>query len=89
MDGHELAEVAGAVGIFAFVTTVVTVIIVQVGATVRARAALAREAEYRRIAETSLETQRLIETRLTESARSLGEMEKRMDALETILLTVE
>ncbi|MEV5574329.1 hypothetical protein AB0L06_30210 [Spirillospora sp. NPDC052269] len=89
MDGHDLAEVAGAIGIFAFVTTVVTVIIVQLGATVRARAALAREAEFRRIAETSLATQREIEKQLTESARSLGEMQKRMDALEKILLTVE
>ncbi|MEV4257810.1 hypothetical protein AB0J52_32010 [Spirillospora sp. NPDC049652] len=89
MDGHDLAEVVGAVGLFALVTTVVTVIIVQVGATVRARAALAREEEYRRLAETGLETQRLIERRLTDTARSLGEMEKRMDALERILLTVE
>ncbi|MFC4909305.1 hypothetical protein [Actinomadura gamaensis] len=89
MDGHELAEVAGAIGIFALVTTVITVIIVQVGATVRARAALAREEEYRRIAEAGLETQRRIERRLAETARSLGEMEKRMDSLEKVLLTVE
>lgn len=89
MDGHDLAEVAGAIGIFAFITTVITVIIVQVGATVRARAALAREEEYRRMAEAGLETQREIEKRLAEAARNLGEMEKRMGALEKILLTVE
>ncbi|MCP2341356.1 hypothetical protein [Actinomadura rupiterrae] len=89
MDGHDLAEVAGAIGIFAFITTVVTVIIMQVGATVRARAALAREDEYRRMAQDGLETQQAIERQLAETARSLGEMEKRMDSLERVLLTVE
>ncbi|WP_026410999.1 hypothetical protein [Actinomadura oligospora] len=89
MDGHDLAEVAGAIGIFAFITTVITVIIVQVGATIRARAALAREAEFRKMAETGIETQQQIEKQLAETARSLGEMEKRMSSLEKVLLTVE
>ena len=46
MSGHDWAEAVGAVGIFAFITTVITVIIVQVGATSRAKAALAREDEF-------------------------------------------
>ncbi|MCO5994405.1 hypothetical protein [Actinoallomurus rhizosphaericola] len=89
MDGHELAEVAGAIGIFTFITTVITVIIVQVGATVRARAALAREEEYRRLAESGVETQQSIERQLTEAGRRLAAMEERMSSLEKILQTVE
>ncbi|WP_433245376.1 hypothetical protein ACQPYK_43325 [Streptosporangium sp. CA-135522] len=82
MDGHSLAEVAGAIGIFVFVTTVITVIIVQVGATVRARAALAREDEYRRLASSSADAQRDIE-------RQLGDIGERLAAIEKILKTVE
>lgn len=89
MDGHELAEVAGAIGIFAFITTVITVIIVQVGATVRARAALAREGEYRRLAESGVEAQQSIERQLTEAGKRLAAMEERMSSLEKILQTVE
>ncbi|GAA4223050.1 hypothetical protein FHR32_001832 [Streptosporangium album] len=82
MDGHSLAEVVGALGIFAFVTTVITVIVVQVGATVRARAALAREDEYRRLASSGADTQRDIE-------RQLGEICERLTRIEKILKTVE
>ncbi|MQY06327.1 hypothetical protein [Actinomadura macrotermitis] len=82
MDGHELAEVVGAFGLFAFITTVITVIIMQVGATLRARAALTREDGYRRLAEDGAAAQQTI-------ARRLTDMEKRMESLETILRTVE
>ncbi|MEU0565222.1 hypothetical protein ABZ297_07520 [Nonomuraea sp. NPDC005983] len=73
-----MAEVFGAVGIFAFVTTVITVIIVQIGATVRARAALAREDEYRKIASSGQGIE-----------RHLGEINERLAAIEKVLKTVE
>ncbi|MER6950690.1 hypothetical protein ABT294_42400 [Nonomuraea sp. NPDC000554] len=82
MNGHSLAEVFGAVGIFAFVTTVITVIIVQIGATVRARAALAREDEYRKLASGGADAQQGIE-------RHLGEINERLAAIEKVLKTVE
>lgn len=89
MDGHELAEVVGAFGIFAFITTVVTVIIMQVGATVQARAALAREEEYRKLTEAAVAAQQGTERLLTDTARHLAAMEERMSTLERILQTVE
>jgi len=89
MDGHELAEVVGALGIFAFVTTVVTVIILQVGATVRARAVLAREDEYRKLAEASTNTHRSTDERLAEIDRRLAELNDRMRSLDQVLRTVE
>jgi ABC-type uncharacterized transport system fused permease/ATPase subunit len=75
MDGHEMAEVVGAVGIFAFFTTVVTVIIVQVFTTVRARAALAREAEFRQLATTAIAAQESIDRRLAAIERILKQVE--------------
>ena len=75
MDGHEMAEVVGAIGIFAFITTVVTVIIVQVFATVRARAALAREAEFKQLAVTAIAAQESIDRRLADIERILKQVE--------------
>jgi hypothetical protein len=75
MDGHELAEVVGAAGIFAFLTTIVTVVIVQVFTTLRARAALAREAEFRRLAENT--------------ERRLADLAEQVAAVHRILKQVE
>ncbi len=75
MDGHEWAEAVGAVGIFAFLTTVVTVIIVQVFTTLRARAALAREAEFRQLAVTAVAAQESIDRRLAAIERILKQVE--------------
>ncbi|GAA0935193.1 hypothetical protein [Actinocorallia libanotica] len=89
MDGHELAEVVGALGVFAFITTVITVIILQVGATVRARAVLAREEEYRRLAESSANAQRGTDRRLAEIHDRLAALDERMRSLDQVLRTVE
>ncbi|WP_106402784.1 hypothetical protein [Actinocorallia populi] len=89
MDGHELAEVAGAVGIFAFITTVITVIILQVGATVRARAVLAREDEYRKLAEAAATARQDTDRRLTEIDGRLASLDERMRSLDRVLRTVE
>ncbi|MEV4115833.1 hypothetical protein [Nonomuraea sp. NPDC049695] len=82
MSGHSLAEVVGALGIFAFITTVITAIIVQIGATARARAALAREVEYRKLASSGVDAQQGLE-------RQLGAIDERLAAIEKILKTVE
>ncbi|QKW41018.1 hypothetical protein HUT06_42125 [Actinomadura sp. NAK00032] len=89
MDAQDMTEVVGAIGIFAIITTLIIVVAVQVGATMRARAALTREAEYRRLAEDGAKTQEGIERRLTENGQHLAAMEKRMESLEKILQTVE
>ncbi|OLT13995.1 hypothetical protein BJF79_19420 [Actinomadura sp. CNU-125] len=89
MDAQDMTEVVGAIGVFAIITTLIIVVVVQVGATMRARATLAREAEYRRLAEEGVKTQEGIERRLTENGRHLAAMEKRMESLEDILQSVE
>jgi hypothetical protein len=82
MDGNDWAEVVGAFGLFAFATTVATVIIVQIFTTMRARAALTREAEFRQLAATSIAVQESTERRLADLA-------DRLAAIERILKQVE
>ena len=89
MSGHAWAEVVGAVGLFAFVTTVVTVIIVQVATTMRAKAALAREDEYRKLADKAVELQAATERRLASLDDQLGQTRSRLAAIEQILKQVE
>jgi hypothetical protein len=82
MDGHDWAEVVGAVGLFAFATTVATVIIVQVFTTWRARAALSREAEFRQLAATAIAAQENIDRRLTELADHVASIERILKQVE-------
>ncbi len=89
MSGHAWAEVAGAVGIFALITVVSSVTIVQVATTLRARAALAREAEYRRLAETSTETGAATERRLAALDEHLADLRTRLGSIERTLRQVE
>jgi hypothetical protein len=89
MDGNDWAEVVGAIGLFAFVITVITVIIIQIGATVRAKAALAREDGYRQLAERAVVAQEATERRLAALEDRLGETRTRVGAIETVLKQVE
>ena len=89
MSGHDWAEAVGAIGIFAFITTVITVIIVQVATTVRAKAAVAREDEYRKLAERALSLQEAIEKRLTTLDEQAGRTQTRLTSIEGILKQVE
>jgi hypothetical protein len=82
MGGHEWAELVGALGIFAFATTVAAVTIVQVFTTRRARAALAREAEYQRLAATAVATQERIDSRLTDLADRTASIERILKQVE-------
>lgn len=89
MSGHAWAEVVGAIGIFTFIITVVTVIIVQVATTIRAKAALAREDEYRKLAEKSVELQETIAQRLAALDQQSAQTQARLAAIELILKQVE
>jgi hypothetical protein len=75
VTSHDWAEIIGTVGIFAFFTTIVSIVIVQVFATWRAKAHLAREAEYRTLAETAVSSQVAVEKRLAEIERILKDVE--------------
>ena len=89
MTGQDWTEVVGAIGLFTLVITVVTVTIVQVATTVRAKATLAREAEYRKLAESAIETQQAIERQLAELTEHSGRTQDRLASIERILTQVE
>lgn len=85
----DLAEAAGAIGIFLFLTIVISVTIWQLAATWRAKATLAREKEYRTLAETAVRAQENTERKLTEVSERIAELHTRMESLERILKDVE
>ncbi|MFG2047452.1 hypothetical protein ACGFIW_08495 [Micromonospora sp. NPDC048935] len=82
MSGHDWTEVVGAIGIFAFLVSVVTVTIVQVAKTRRARYEAARADDYRQLAETAAQAQ-------AENARLLAAMDGRLAGMETRMTGVE
>lgn len=82
MSGSDWAEAVGVVGLFLLVIVVLTMTIWQFGATYRAKAVLAREDEYRKLADTAVELQK-------ETARELTELRGRLAAVEHILKDVE
>ncbi|MFH9004308.1 hypothetical protein ACH4E5_13825 [Streptomyces afghaniensis] len=81
-DGTDWQEVFGVIGAFLLITVVLTVLIWQFGANWRAKAVLAREEEYRKLAEQSLAAQQ-------ETERRLSDIQGRMESLERILKDVE
>ncbi|MFE9204011.1 hypothetical protein [Micromonospora sp. NPDC007230] len=89
MNANDWVEVVGAIGLFALVITVVTVVIVQVATTLRARATLSRETEYKTLAQTVAQAQENTERHLAELGQRLAAMESRMASLERLLKEVE
>jgi len=89
MSEHDWTEVVGAIGIFTLLTVVITVTIVQLATSWRAKAALAREDGYRSLAESAVRTQEGTERQLAELGNRLTELDARMTSLERILKDVE
>jgi hypothetical protein len=89
MSGSDWAEVVGAVGIFAFIITIITVIIVQMAATIRAKAVLAHEDEYRKLAERAVLLEEAIEKRLVALDEQAVQTQARLTSIERILKQVE
>ena len=89
MSEHDWTEVVGAIGIFTLLVSVITVTIVQVAKTRRARAAGAREEEYRRLAQTAVEAQAASARVLAALDGRLGGMEARLVSLERVLKDVD
>jgi hypothetical protein len=82
MSGQDLTEVVGAIGLFALVITVIAVTVVQLAASWRAKATLAREAEYRTLAETAVRTQEATERRLAALDEHIGQVQTRIAAID-------
>ncbi|TDC54721.1 hypothetical protein E1258_23625 [Micromonospora sp. KC207] len=89
MSGQDWTEVVGAIGLFTLIITVISVTIVQLASTWRAKAALAREAEYRQLAEAAVQTQEATERRLAVLDEQVGQVQTRLASIERILKQVE
>jgi hypothetical protein len=75
--------------IFLVVGAVVVAAIWQIGASRRAKAALARDADYRTIADRAIAAQEATEGRLADVTGQLGEMNMRVAAMERVLKDAE
>ncbi|QWF78176.1 hypothetical protein [Amycolatopsis sp. CA-230715] len=82
-------EFVGTIGIFTLLIVVVVVAITQIAAIRREKARIAREVEYRKIADEGLASLRGMERTLTELTGQLTEMRARVDSVERILQQVE
>ncbi|MFV2119188.1 hypothetical protein ACE14D_12380 [Streptomyces sp. Act-28] len=89
MTYHGWQEVIGAVGIFGMVIVVVTIVVWNLAATWRARAILARDYAYRRLAEQAVHHQEAIDRRLADIDGRLADMQTRMRSVEHILKEIE
>lgn len=89
MSSSDWQEIIGVIGVFALIISVITVTIWQLAATWRAKAKLAREKEYRTIADRAVLVQEGMERQLSEVSAQLTEMQRRLESLERVLKEVE
>lgn len=89
MSATDWQEIIGTIGFFLLIAIVIVVAIWQFASTRRAKVILAREGEYRRIADRSLLVQEAVERQLTELGGRVAEMQTRLQTLERVLKEVE
>lgn len=89
MTANDWTQVVGAIGVFTLLTVIISIAIVQLSATARAKAKLAREAEYRNLAESAIHAQQAIERQLAQIAEHSTQTQQRLAAIENILADVE
>ncbi|MGW7410974.1 hypothetical protein [Streptomyces sp. NPDC054863] len=89
MTYHGWQEIIGAIGLFGLLMVVVTIVIWHCAATWRARAILARDYEYRTLAEKTARTQSETEQHLSGINDRLAEMQSRMESVERMLKEIE
>ncbi|MFC0005226.1 hypothetical protein [Micromonospora siamensis] len=89
MDGHELAEVVGAVGMFTLATVLLVAVVTRIAPRWRTRVGTARDAEYRALAESSVRAQEELARQLTAIGARLTDVEGRMSSVERVLRDVE
>ena len=88
-SSSDWTEVVGAVGVFALLIAVIVVVLTQLGAWMRARVQVSREAEYRKLAEQVGTGQESISQQLVEVNEHLAHLRSRMQYIETVLKQVE
>nr|WSZ99200.1 hypothetical protein OH820_29175 [Streptomyces sp. NBC_00857] len=89
MNSRGWQEVIGAVGIFGMVIVIVTIVVWNMAATWRARAILARDYEYRTLAEKAVRNEDAIQQRLTDIDEHLADLRTRMHSVERVLKEIE
>ena len=89
MSSSHLSELAGVIGMFILITTVVTVTIWQVATTRRLKAQLAHAEPFQRLATEAAHRERETGRQLTELGGQLSDVQKRLTALEELLKDVE
>ena len=87
-DGNGL-EIAGAIGIFVLLTSVITVTIWQIGSTWRAKVVVERERAYRELVESAVRGQEDVDRRLADLADRVSTVDTRVASVERILKEVE
>lgn len=86
--GFSWADVVFLLGGFTVILAAVAFVIWQIFATYRARAAIAREQAYQKLAESSARTQERIAEDLTKATRELEDLRTRMASVERMLREV-
>ena len=76
-------------GFMLLVTAVTVVVIWQVAVSIRARATVSREQEYRRLADQAVATQETAQRQLAELNDRMTDIQARMGSLEGVLKEVE
>ncbi|MGW1404927.1 hypothetical protein [Streptomyces sp. NPDC002403] len=89
MNTRGWQEIIGAVGIFGMVIVIVTIVVWNMAATWRARAILARDYEYRTLAEKAVRNEDAIEQKLTAIDEHLADLRTRMHSVERVLKEIE
>jgi hypothetical protein len=89
LNEHEWQEIIGTIGIFGLLTSVIVTIIWQTAITWRAKAQLARESEYKALAEAAAAGQQRIERQLAEVSGQLAGLQSRTESMERVLKDVE
>ncbi len=89
MNGRDWSDVVGAIGVFTLLTVVISVTVVQLATTWRAKAALARESEYRTLADAAVRVQETTERMLAALGEQSGQMQAQLASIQDILKQVE
>lgn len=89
MTYHGWQEVIGAVGLIGLTVVVAIIVIWHLAATWRAKAVLARDFEYRTLAEKSVRAQESAERQLAGIQGRLTDMQRRVQSVERVLKEIE
>ncbi|MEO3755179.1 hypothetical protein [Streptomyces sp. B6B3] len=89
MNDRDVTEVIGAVGIFGMISVVVTIVVWNMAATWRARATLARDHEYRTLADQAVQQQEALQRQLADIVDRITDLQDRVRSMERIIKEIE